>query len=84
MALERMARAARDAADCSAVLARNHARVAARQLTAESAEIGNRIAIARRNAAMPAWHRASRAFNRAQAILAANPLPGERPFECIS
>ena len=69
MALGRMARAAREASDCSAVLARNHARVAARQLTAESAEIGNLIAIAPRNVAMAARHRASRAFNRAQAIL---------------
>ncbi len=32
MALERMARANRDAADCSSVVARNHARVAACQL----------------------------------------------------
>jgi hypothetical protein len=62
-----MACHAREATDCSAVRARNHARVAARQLTAESAEIGNLIAIARRNVAMPAWHRASPAFNRAQA-----------------
>jgi hypothetical protein len=57
-----MARAARDAAGCSAVVARNHARVAARQLTAESAEIGNRIAIARRNVAIAAWHRACARF----------------------
>jgi hypothetical protein len=73
-ALDSMSHFARDASDCSAVIARNLARVAAGQLTMSVADIGNRIAQARKDSAMRAYNRACRTYERAQIILANNPL----------
>ena len=53
-ALDSMSHFAREASDCSAVIACNYARVAAGQLSREVAEIGNRIARARKDSAMKA------------------------------
>jgi hypothetical protein len=74
MALAAMQRHARDAADASATLAHNWRLVADGRISADAAAIGNRIASARKDAAMLAWQRASRRFERAHDTLARNPL----------
>ena len=73
-ALDSMAHFAREASDASAVIARNWARVAAGELTQDVADIGNRIASARKDSAMKAYKRACRTYERAQIVLANNPL----------
>jgi hypothetical protein len=76
-ALDSMSHYASEASDCSAVIARNLARVAAGHLTMSVADIGNRIAQQRKDSAVKAYNRAVRTFERAQRVLADNPLPGD-------
>jgi hypothetical protein len=73
-ALDSMAHFAREASDCSDVIARNWSRVAAGHISQDVADIGNRIASARKDAAMKAYKRACRTYERAQDTLARNPL----------
>jgi len=73
-ALSAMSRHARAAADASATIALNHRMVAAGHISADTAAMGNRIAIARKGNAMRQWQMASRRFDRAQITLANNPI----------
>jgi len=73
-ALSAMPRHARAAADASATIAHNHRMVAAGHISADTAAMGNRIAMASKHTAMHAYKRACGRFERAQLILALNPI----------
>lgn len=73
-ALASMARHARAAADARATIAHNHRMVARGHISADAAAMGNQIALASKHAAMLAHKRACGRFERAQLILANNPI----------